>query len=229
MITGAAGNLGAAVAKAFLELGAKLVLVDRSSDRLAGLYPELVRSNDHFLAQSVDLTNSGSVEQAVATAVERLGRIDVLVNTAGGYRAGRRLEDLTAEDWDFLFDLNARSVFFACRSVIPVMRSQGAGRIINVASRAALSGEADASIYGASKTVVLRLTESMAAELRDAGITANCVLPGLIDTPANRAGMPNADFSHWVSPESIAGAILFLASDAARDISGTALPVFGRS
>lgn len=227
VVTGAAGNLGIAVANTFLERRARLVLVDRSEDRLARLFPALVGSSEHILAHSVDLTDSGAVQRAVDTALGSLGAVDTLVNTAGGFRAGKKLEEMTDEDWHFLFDLNARTIFNSCRAVIPAMRKHGRGRIINVASRAALSGEAGASIYSASKSVVVRLTESMAAELRDAGVTANCVLPGLIDTPANRAAMPNADFSAWVSPESIAAVIAFLASDEARDINGASIPIYG--
>jgi NAD(P)-dependent dehydrogenase (short-subunit alcohol dehydrogenase family) len=229
MVTGAAGNLGVAVANAFLELKSSLILVDRSADRLPKLFPALAGSSEHILAHSVDVTEGAAVQRAVDAAAEAFGGIDVLVNTAGGYRAGKRLEELTEEDWHFLFDLNARSIFNTCRAVIPVMRRRGRGRIISVASKAALSGEAEASIYSASKSVVVRLTESMAAELIESGITVNCVLPGLIDTPANRAAMPTADFSSWVTPESIADLITFLASDEARDISGAALPIYGRS
>lgn len=229
MITGAAGNLGVSVAQAFLGAGASVVLVDRSPERLGKLYPKLVGSLDHLLAHSVDLTDAQAVESTVSTAMERFGRLDVLVNTVGGYRAGKSLEETPLEDWDFLFNLNARSLFITCRAVIPAMRRQGSGRIINVASRAALAGEANASLYSASKTVALRLTESIAAELRGVGVTANCILPGLIDTPQNRQAMPGGDFKKWVSPESLAEVVLFLASEAARDISGAAVPVFGAS
>jgi NAD(P)-dependent dehydrogenase (short-subunit alcohol dehydrogenase family) len=229
VVTGAAGNLGVAVANTFLEQKARVVLVDRSTDRLARLFPSLVGSSDHILANSIDITDAAAVQRTVDLVHESLGGIDTLVNTAGGFRAGKRLEELTDEDWHFLFDLNSRSVFNTCRAVIPVMRSQGSGRIISVASRAALQGDAGASIYSASKSAVVSLTESMAAELQESGITANCVLPGLIDTPANRSAMPNADFSRWVSPESIAGVIAFLASNAARDITGASIPIYGRS
>lgn len=229
MITGAAGNLGQAVAERFLASEARLVLVDRSPDRLARLYPNLRDSPDHLLAHSVDLTDAATVERAAADAAERFGRIDALVNTAGGYRAGKSLDETPLGDWDFLFNLNARSLFIVCRAVIPQMRKQGSGRIVNVGSRAGLKGEAGAALYSASKAVVIRLTESLAAELRNDGINVNCVLPGMIDTPPNRQAIPDADFSRWVRPESIADVIHFLASDAARDVSGAAIPVFGRS
>ncbi|MEP7272473.1 MAG: SDR family NAD(P)-dependent oxidoreductase [Acidobacteriota bacterium] len=227
-ITGAAGNLGTAVARAFLKSDARLVLLDRSAGRLDQLYPELTGSADHILAHSVDLTNPAQVEGAVKQTLEKFGQVDVLVNTVGGYRAGSSLEETRVEDWDFLFDINARSLFITCRAVLPAMRRVGVGRIINVSSRAALKGEAFASLYSASKSAALRLTESIAAEVATTEIRVNCVLPGVIDTPVNRQAMPGADHHGWVTPESIAGVILFLASEAARDIHGAAIPVYGR-
>jgi len=229
MITGSAGNLGLAVARAFLDAHASLVLIDRAPDRLAHLFPVLVNSEDHFLAQSVDLTDANAVAETVDEALRRFDRIDVLINAAGGYRAGPSVDATPLEDWDFIFNLNARSIFITSRAVIPAMRRQRRGKIINVASRSALRGEANAALYSASKSVVVRLTESMAAELRDAGVNVNCVLPGIIDTPINRKAMPNGDFSRWVQPEALAEVIAFLASDAAREVTGAAVPVYGRS
>lgn len=228
VITGAAGNLGVVTARAFQAAGASLVLVDRSPDRLLKLFPELANSAQHFLATGVDLGDVAAVERMVTETVNRLGKIDVLVNTAGGYRAGMPLHETPLEEWDFLLNLNAKSVLISCRSVIPTMLKQGAGKIINIASRAALAGEANAAAYSASKTAVVRLTESMAAELRDNDINVNCLMPGMIDTPPNRQAMPAADFSKWVAPEALADVILFLASDAARAMHGAALPVFGK-
>ena len=229
MITGAAGSLGTATAKAFLAEGARLVLIDRAKDRLKKLYPELAGSNDHFLASSVDILNIEAVDRAIAETLERLGQIDVLVNTAGGFRAGPALDDTALDDWDALFDLNARSVFLTCRAVIPSMRRRQFGRIVNISSRAGLKGDAGMALYSASKAAVIRLTESMAAELRDAGINVNCVLPSIIDTEQNRKAMPSADFTRWVTTESVARVIAFLASDAAADVNGAAIPVFGKS
>lgn len=228
VITGAAGNLGVVTARAFQSTGASLVLVDRSPDRLPKLFPELAESSKHFLATSVDLGDVAAVENMAREAVNRLGKIDVLVNTAGGYRAGLPLHEAPLEDWDFLLNLNAKSVLIACRSVIPHLLKQSAGKIVNIASRAALIGEANAAAYSVSKTAVVRLTESMAAELKAHNININCVLPGMIDTPPNRQAMPDADYSQWVAPEALADVILFLASDAARAIYGAALPVFGK-
>ncbi len=225
IVTGAAGNLGSAVARAFRAAGAKLVLVDRTADRLQRLFPDLVDSPDYFLATSVDMTDAGAVEAMVEETVERFGRVDVLVNTVGGFRAGTPVHETSFETWDFLLDLNARTVFTASRAVIPYMLRERNGRIVNVAARAALSGGAKMAVYSLSKSAVMRLTESMAAELKKDGINVNCVLPGTIDTPQNREAMPKADHSRWVEPEAIADVITFLASDAARAVQGAAIPV----
>ncbi len=229
IVTGAAGNLGSAVVRAFESTGAKLVPVDRSPDRLTHLFPEMVYSPDHYLAVSVDLTDVDAVQRMVEETVRRFGRIDALANVAGGFRAGTPVHETAFETWDFLLDLNARTVFTVSRAVIPSMLEQGSGKIVNVSARAGLKGGAKSAAYSASKSAVVRLTESMAAELKKEGINVNCVLPGTIDTPQNRQAMPNADHSRWVKPEAIADVILFLASDAARAVHGAAIPVYGLS
>ncbi|MDQ3012739.1 MAG: SDR family oxidoreductase [Acidobacteriota bacterium] len=229
VITGAAGNLGMATATAFAAAGARIAFVDRSPGRLPELFPELAGLPDHFIASPTDVTNADSVATSVEAIYQYFGRIDVLVNTAGGYRAGTPLHETPLGDWDFMLNLNARSVFVMCQSVIPKMLEGGYGKIISTSSRAAIGGEANHAAYSVSKTAVVRLTESMAAELKNAGINVNCVLPGMIDTPQNRAAMPDANFSKWVSPEAVADVILFLASNSARAINGAAIPVYGQS
>lgn len=225
IITGAAGSLGYAVARAFEMAGAKLVLVDRAADRLPRLFPEMVYSADHFLAVSVDLTDPQAVGATIEETSNRFGRIDALVNVAGGYRGGQAVHETSFETWDHMLDLNARTVLITARAVVPHMLEQGHGNIITIGARAALKGGARAGAYSAAKSAVLRLTESMSAELKRKGINVNCILPGTIDTPANRQAMPNADFSRWTQPEAIAEVILFLASDAARAVHGAAIPV----
>jgi NAD(P)-dependent dehydrogenase (short-subunit alcohol dehydrogenase family) len=229
MVAGAAGNLGQAVARAFHAAGARLVLLDHHPDQLPELFPQLAGSSEHLLLGSVDATDPASVEQAVQTALERFGRIDVLANTVGGYRAGTPVHETPLETWEFVLDLNARTAFVLSRAVVPVMRERRYGKIVHVAARAALAGSAKAAVYSISKSAVVRLVESMAAELRNDGINVNCVMPGTIDTPQNRASMPSADHSRWVPPEAIADVILFLASDAAWPVNGAAVPVYGRS
>lgn len=228
VITGASGNLGVATARAFLAANANLVLVDRSAEKLTALYADIADSSQHFLAAGVDMTSEAAVTAMAQAAVTRLGRINVLVNTVGGYKAGTPLHEAPLSDWDFLLNLNVRTTLLACRAVLPTMLAQGRGKIINIASRAALAGEANAAAYSVSKTAVVRLTESLAAEVKAHDINVNCLMPGMIDTPPNRSAMPEADFSQWVTPEALADVILFLASDAARAMHGAALPVFGK-
>lgn len=228
IITGANGNLGRAVAETFHRAGAKLVLVDRSADRLAQAFPDLASSSEHWLAGGVDLSSAESVEAMVAGALERFGRIDILVNTVGGFRAGPPVHEESLETWELMLSVNLRTALHTCRAVSPVLLAQGAGRIINVAAGAGVSAPAGFGAYSASKAAVMRLTESLAAELKGKGICANTILPGIIDTPQNRQAMPNADYSVWVSPEAIADVMLFLASDASRAVTGAAIPVTGR-
>lgn len=227
IVTGAAGNLGGAVARAFQAAGARLVLVDRRPDRLPRLFPELAGSPGHYLATAVDLTDEVAVTGMVAATLERFGRLDVLVNAAGGYRGGTPVHETPLETWDFLLDLNARTMLIASRAVVPAMLAQGAGKIVSVGARAALSGPGKLGAYSASKSAVVRLTESLSAELKRSGINVNCVLPGTIDTPQNREAMPKADTSRWIPAEALADVILFLASDGARAVHGAAVPVYG--
>jgi NAD(P)-dependent dehydrogenase (short-subunit alcohol dehydrogenase family) len=218
MVTGAAGHLGRAVAKSFADLGANLVLLDLREEP-AGAHVFL----------SVDLRSADSVRAAVAKALERFGRIDVLCNIAGVFRMGPPIHETKDADWDFLFDVNAKSVLHTARAVVPAMLEAGGGKIVNVGAYAAQKGAAAMGAYAASKSAVIRITETMAAELREKNINVNCVLPTIIDTPDNRAAMPQADPRRWVAPQDLAAVIVFLASDAARAIHGAAIPVAGLS
>lgn len=229
VITGAAGNLGSAVARAYQEHGAKMVLVDRSEEILRQQFSDLVGSPNHLLMGPVDLTDPTSIEEMVAEVIKRFGRVDILVNTVGGYRAGTPLHETPVETLDFMFNLNVRTMFLTSKAVIPYMLKNGSGKILSIAARPGLAGRATMAAYSASKSAVFRLTESMSAELKDEGINVNCVIPGTIDTPQNRKDMPDANFGQWVQPESLADVILFLTSHAARDIHGAAIPVYGRT
>jgi NAD(P)-dependent dehydrogenase (short-subunit alcohol dehydrogenase family) len=226
VVTGAAGALGRAVAAAFGAAGDRLVLIDLRRDALAAAFGE--DSPQRMLA-AADLRVQHEVDTAVATALQRFGRIDVLCNVAGGFRMGEAVHETGDDTWNFLFDLNARSVLNMARAVVPAMTARGRGAIVNVAARAALGGAANMGAYVASKSVVVRLTETMAAELRERGVNVNCVLPSIIDTPDNRAAMPDADPKRWVATDDLAQVIRFLASDAARAVHGAALPVSGLS
>lgn len=224
LITGASGNLGRAVAQAFAGAGARVAILERDPNKALSALPRV----NAFAPNAVDVTDVDSVMQAVDAVLAHYGRIDCLVNTVGGYEAGKPLHETTLETWQRMFDLNARSVFLVCRAVLPQMLNQGGGKVVNVAAAAALKGgDANSSAYGASKTAVARLTESMAAEYKRNGINVNAVLPATLDTPQNRAAMPTADFSTWVTPAAMADVILFLCSPLAAPIHGVLLPVFG--
>ena len=227
LITGAAGNLGQATARAFQRAGAHTVLVDHARGRLEKLFPDLVGRQDHMLSGGVDLTDVGAVQGLTASVMDRFARLDILVNTVGTYRGGKPVHEESLDTWELLFDANVRTTLVTVKAVVPTMLKQRSGRIVNVGSRSALHGGARNGAYSASKSALVRLTESMAAELEVAGISVNCVLPGTIDTPQNRQAMPGADFSTWVTPDAIAEVIVFLASDAARGITGAAVPVYG--
>ncbi|WP_298231459.1 SDR family NAD(P)-dependent oxidoreductase [uncultured Azohydromonas sp.] len=224
VVTGAAGNLGRAVARVFSEAGDRLVLVDRSRDALAAAFGG---DGDTRLLASVDLLDQEAVTGLGREAVERFGRIDVLCNLAGGFRMGEAVHETSDGTWDFLFDLNARSVLHAVRAVVPHMLARGGGKVVNVGAFSAQKGLAQMGAYTASKAVVARLTEAMAAELRTRGINVNCVLPSIIDTPENRQAMPEADPALWVAPADLAQVIRFLASEGAKAIHGASIPVTG--
>jgi NAD(P)-dependent dehydrogenase (short-subunit alcohol dehydrogenase family) len=226
LITGAAGNLGRALARAFAARGANLALVDL---RREGLEAALGKEDERTLLLPANLVEQREVDAVVAAAVARFQRIDVLCNIAGGFRMGEAVHETSEKNWDFLFDLNTRTLLHMARAVVPRMLERGGGKIVNVGAFAAQKGAAQMGAYIASKSAVIRLTESMAAELRERNINVNCVLPTIIDTPENRAAMPKADPARWVSPDDLANVIVFLASPASRAIHGAALPVTGLS
>lgn len=224
MITGAAGNLGQAVARAFVRSGAQVILVDRTAERLETTFREL-DANRMLLA--MDLLDGTQVDQAVREVLRQTGRIDVLCNLAGGFSMGQRVHEMRDTDLDALFSTNVRSMLNAVRAVVPSMLDAKAGRIVNVGALSALRGNALMGGYCVSKDAVIRLTESMAAELKEQGINVNCVLPSMIDTPDNRAAMPDADATRWVDADALADVVVFLASDGARAMHGAAVPVAG--
>jgi NAD(P)-dependent dehydrogenase (short-subunit alcohol dehydrogenase family) len=221
VLTGAAGNLGRAVASAFADIGASLALLD--------VKPGGIQDSARQVFVQTDLLDAQSVQAAADQVLQRFGRIDVLCNLAGGFRMGPPVHETSAQDWDFLFDLNARTLLHTAKAMVPAMLKGGGGKIVNVAAYAAQKGSARMGAYAASKSAVIRLTETMAAELREHNVNVNCVLPTILDTPQNRADMPQADPRRWVAPADLAQVIVFLASDAARAIHGAALPVSGLS
>jgi len=220
LITGASGNLGRAVAAAFERLGANLVLCDRVAPPQQG---------PRTLAVAVDLLDAARTRQAVDQAIARFGAVDAVCNIAGGFAMGPAVHESSDDDWDRLFALNARTVLNVTRAVAPHFIARGGGKVVNVGANSAGKGLAQMGPYTAAKSVVARITEAASAELRDHGVNVNAVLPSILDTPDNRAAMPDADFSRWVAPEALADVMVFLCSEGARAVHGALLPVVNRA
>jgi NAD(P)-dependent dehydrogenase (short-subunit alcohol dehydrogenase family) len=225
MVTGARGNLGRAAVDAFVAAGSRVATFDRAG----GVADVPAPVDAQRYAVFADLLDAASTRAAVDAAFAHFGRIDVLCNIAGGFAMGPPVHEAPDDLWRRMFDLNVMSVVHACRAVVPRMIAAARGSIVNVAAASSARGQANMAAYAVAKNAVVRVTESMAAELRPHGIGVTCVMPTIIDTPENRAAMPDADFSQWTPPEAIAEVVLFLASDAAMIASGCAIPLAGRS
>ena len=218
-ITGAFGALGSAVVRACLAEGAQVAAIDRAPAPRAPL-------EGAFLIGDADLSSADGARDAVAGVVRKFGRLDGLVNIAGGFR-WETVGEGSLDSWDAMYGLNLRTAVSACMAALPQL-PDGRGRIINVGANGAVKAGAGMGAYAASKAGVAKLTEALAEELKGRGITVNAVLPSIIDTPANRADMPKADFDAWVSPQQLGEVIVFLLSDKASAVTGALLPVTGR-
>lgn len=218
LITGANGGLGSAVVEAFLATGATVYGADRA-------WKNEPRSNPRFHSVEADLMQSAECDRVAKLA----SPVDGLIHLAGGFGGGRLVAETPDETWEKMLGLNLRSAYCMFRAVLPGMVKAGKGRIVAVGARAALEPMANFAAYSVSKAAVVALVKTVALEVKDSGVTANVILPSVIDTPANRAAMPSADPSKWVTPESIANLLLWLVSDAARDVSGAAIPIYGRA
>lgn len=229
VVTGAAGNLGSAVVKSFLQGNGTVCGLDHRKRRMEGLFESADKRGNFHPFEEIDVTDRDAMVALASMIHDQFGRVDVLVNTVGGFTAGEGVYEISPASWQRMMGLNVQSLLNISAAFIPGMLENKQGKVITIGSKASLQGSAKNGAYAAAKSVVLRLTESLAAELKAYNIQANCVLPGTIDTPDNRQAMPNADFEKWVKPEKIAEAILFLASPASDAISGMALPVYGKS
>jgi NAD(P)-dependent dehydrogenase (short-subunit alcohol dehydrogenase family) len=230
IVSGAGGTLGTAVVRRLAVEGVRLVLIDRNEAALTQLVSTLGLAESDTALGGIDLTQPAEVDRFLEEVIARFGRIDVLINIAGGFVFSGPVHQMKLEDLDAMFAVNVKTAWtLSAAAARRMVANKTEGRIINIGARAGLQGPAGMAAYSASKSAVLRLTESMAAELLENRITVNAVLPSTIDTPPNRKAMPNADYRRWVSPDSLADVIAFLASDAARDISGAAIPVYGRA
>jgi NAD(P)-dependent dehydrogenase (short-subunit alcohol dehydrogenase family) len=220
LISGANGGLGSAVTRAFLDAGAQV----------AGLAP-VIRDTDfpspRFAAVPADLTSLEASRTAAGAVLAKWGRIDALIHLVGGFAGGKSVAE-TGDDWlELMLNMNLRTAFNLMRAVLPGMRTQGSGRIVAIGSRTAVEPAAMLGVYSASKAALVSLVRTVALENKDRGITANVVLPGAMDTPANRAAMPDADRSKWVQPSQVAALLVHLASDQASQITGAAIPIVG--
>jgi len=219
VVTGASGALGKVVAAAALKRGARLAGVDHAK-------AEVADGPDRIELGGVDLSDAAQAGQAIAAAVARFGRLDVLINIAGAF-SFETIAEGDSKTWRRLYAINVLTALNASRAAIPHLVASAAGRIVNIGAIGALQAGSGMGPYAASKAGVHRLTEALAAELKGK-VTVNAVLPSTIDTPANRAAMPTADFTKWVSAEELANVILFLAGDEATAVTGALLPVAGR-
>lgn len=220
LITGASGGLGNFVTEAFLAAGATVIGVARSIQPSAFADPR-------FTAMPADLSRGEATKEMVDVAIQRFEKIDMLVHVMGGFAGGELIDDTDDATWDKMMNLNLRSAFNICRAVLPQMRKAKRGRVIAIGARSAVEPKAYLSAYCASKAALVSLIRTVALEGKDDGITANVILPGTMDTPANRTDSPSADFSKWVPPAKVASLALWLASEEASQISGALIPVYG--
>ncbi len=220
VVTGGSGALGTALGLALAQAGARVALVDKAP----------APTTDHAGAMlhlgEVDLCDAPATRRAFHAAQAHFGRLDALVNVAGGFQ-WELVATGGGATWSHLFDMNLRTALNASQAILPALLGQGAGRIVNIGALAGMRADLGMGAYAASKAAVARLTEAMAEECRGRGVTVNAVLPGVIDTPANRRAMPDADRAGWLAPEALARVVMFLLSDAAAAINGALVPVTG--
>ena len=227
LVAGGTGALGGAVTQAFVDAGATVLVSYRQRRSFDELQKQLRAGAVPVQGIELDATDEAAVRASVAQILARHGRLDAMVNAIGGWAGGMPLWQQDAAAFDQMIDMNLRATHALLRAVVPAMQARGAGSLVNVAAMAGVAPAAGAAVYAASKAAVLALMAALAEELRGSGVRANSVLPGTIDTPANRSAMPQADFSTWTAPQDIARAIAFLCSDEARAIHGAAVPVRG--
>lgn len=224
-ITGGFGGLGVATAAFLIERGARVALIGRGAVPAPDLLPAGVAQA--YGLGGVDLANAAAAKQAFDAVNGRFGRLDAVLNIAGAFR-WETIADGDPATWDLMFETNVKTALNASRAALPHLLRSGAGRIVNIGAGAGLKAGLGMGAYAASKAGVARLTEALAEELKDKGVTANAILPSIIDTPQNRKDMPDADFTRWVEPREIAALIAFLLSADAQAITGASIPVNGR-
>ncbi len=223
IVTGAAGNVGSALAVLLASRGARIAAVDTARDRLEAMTARL-SGTGHLALADYDLADPTATSALVAEVRRTCGRLDGVGTTVGGF-AMAKLADAGLEQWDAMFSLNVKTTWNIYRAAVPAIRAAGGGALVGIGSAAGLKGSGEMAAYGATKSAVMRLTESLADELRGDRIRVNAVLPTTIDTPQNRAAMPGADASRWVKPSEVAEVMAFLLSDRASGVTGALLQV----
>jgi NAD(P)-dependent dehydrogenase (short-subunit alcohol dehydrogenase family) len=221
VVTGADGGLGKYVTNALLDAAFTVIGISSKIRQDSFDHP-------HFTALPAKLDSLSAAKNATETIISHFGKIDVLAHLVGGFAGGQTIADMDDATFQHMFDANLLSAFHTLRAVLPQMRKAGSGRIIAIGSRAAENPGATVGAYSASKAALVSLIRTVAVENKDAGITANVILPETMDTPGNRAAMPGADTTRWVQPTSVASLIVWLAGDAGKDVTGAAIPVYGR-
>ena len=219
-ITGAKGGLGSFVTQRFLATGATVIGTSRSISK-----KDFAETN--FVPLPVDFTKSNAVQDAIESVVTRFGKLDVLVHVLGGFAGGQTIAETDDATWEQMRDLNLTAAFYVLRAAIPHLRKSGKGRIVAIGSLAAVEPHSGLGAYVTFKSALAMLVRTVALENKDAGVTANVVLPGTMDTPANRQSMPGADFSKWVQPGEVADLVLWLADERAAHVTGLAIPIGG--
>ena len=219
-ITGAKGGLGSFVTRRFLAAGATVVGTSRSISKEDFPQP-------NFIPLAVDFTQAAAVHDAIASVIGRFGKLDVLVHVLGGFAGGQTVVQTDDATWEQMRDLNLTSAFYVLRAAIPHLRKSGTGRIIAIGSLTAVAPHSRLGAYVTFKAALSTLVQTVALENKDAGLTANVVLPGTMDTPANRKSMPDADFSKWVQPGDVADLVLWIADERSAHVTGIAIPIDG--
>ena len=225
IVAGGTGALGSAVARAFIQEGANVAVTYRTPREFEDLQSSVPADRARLRGHQVDVTSEAEMSRLAAAIDAEFHRLDVLVNAAGAYAGGPKLWEIESAVLERMLDVNLRSAFVTSRSVLPILLRQGRGCIVNVAAKAAVDQPGGAGAYVASKAAALALMHSLAMDLKGTAIRVNSVLPSIIDTAANRRDMPRANFATWTQPEDIARVILFLCTEDARALNGTAIPV----
>lgn len=220
LVTGANGGLGTYVTQALLDAGSTVVGLSRKIQQSDF-------SSPNFTPLPAEISTAAGAKAAIDSLVSSFGKLDILVHTVGGFAGGQSIAETDDETFQRMFDVNLYATFYLLRAAVPLMRKTVNGRIVAIGSRAALEPGAGVGAYSASKAAMVSLIRTVAQENKDAGITANVILPGTMDTPANRKSMPNSDFSKWVQPAAVAGLIMWLVSEAGKDVDGAVIPVYG--